>query len=655
LSRITTRRRLLVAIVLLAAATLLPVEASWSWTVPSVRTRSLPVASGEVVGLPWPSSHLGVQWHGDEDAAIELRWRAPGVGAAGAWSAWQALVTAHDMDDPVNGRSSSGLVPVRDATAVQVRVVSGAADALELVAIDAVHGRRRTMTASGPSGGVAAASIQDPKVGPPPIIGRPEWGADESLRRRDREPVYAPIRRLAVHHTVTVEGSDPAATVRAILAYHTQANGWNDIGYNFLIDSAGRVYEGRWARSYAPGEVPDGENTEGKGVVGAHVSGNNTGTVGIALLGDFTGASPTRAALRSLERVLAWKGDRHDIDLLGETSWSVGTRPTIAGHRDVGQTACPGGRLYELLPTVRWSANHIAASARTSNPTLGYWTLGRDSSLYSFGQSAYHGGSGQVPAPVVSMASTPSGNGYWLLSANGRVSPFGDAVSYGSTEAMRLNKPVVRLEPTPSGLGYWVLAADGGVFSFGDAAFHGSTGSMRLNAPVVSMASTVTGRGYWLLAGDGGVFTFGDAAFHGSTGSMRLNAPVVSMAPAPSGAGYWLQAADGGIFTFGALRFYGSVPGLALAGTANTVQIRITPTGEGYYVMGADGGIFTFGDARFHGSQPGMSGNAPAVDIALKIDVVKTRTPPTRTTTTSTTTLLPTSTTTTTERPEGDG
>ena len=642
---------------LVAAATLLPVNASWSWSVPSVRIRSLPVAAGTPIALPWPSSHLGVRWQGDEDATIELRWRRPATaGGPGAWSAWAPVATAHDMDDPQRGISSSGLVPTVGATAAEVRVVAGDVDlaTVTLVTIDAVHGPRRVEFASRTGGTAAGASIEDPKVGPPPIIGRPQWGADESLRKQDREPVYAPIRRFAVHHTVTAEGSDPAATVRAILAYHTQANGWNDIGYNFLIDSAGRVYEGRWARSYAPGEIPDGENRDGKGVIGAHVSGNNTGTVGVALLGDFTGASPTRAAIRSLERVLAWKGDRHDVDLLGETSWSTGTRSTIAGHRDVGQTACPGGRLYELLPTIRWSANHIAASARTHNPTLGYWTLGRDTALYSFGQAAYHGGSGQVPAPVVSMASTPSGNGYWLLSANGRVTPFGDATFLGSTESMRLNKPVVRLEPTPTGLGYWVLAADGGVFSFGDAAFHGSTGAMRLNAPVVSMASTVTGKGYWLLAGDGGVFTFGDAVFRGSTGSMRLNAPVLSMAPAPSGAGYWLQAADGGVFTFGALRFYGSVPGLRLAGTASTVQIRITPTGEGYYVMGADGGIFTFGDAVFRGSQPGMSGNAPAVDIALKVDPVKTRTPPT--TTTTSTTLLPSSTTSTTEPPpEGPG
>jgi hypothetical protein len=641
--------------VLAAAATLLPVNVSWSWSAPTVRIRTLHAVADQPLVLPWPSSHVGVRWHGAEDAAIELRWRSA---VMSSWTGWHPVVESHDLEDEAHGVHASGLAVATDATAVELRVVAGdvPADGLAVVAIDAVHGPRHRVVAQRAAGTRAAASVEDPKVGPPPIIGRPQWGADESMRKQDREPSFAPIRRFAVHHTASAEGPDPAATVRAILAYHTQANGWNDIGYNFLVDSAGRVYEGRWARSYAPGETPDGENPDGDGVIGAHVSGNNTGTVGIALLGDFTGASPTRAAVDSLERMLAWKGDRHDVDLLGETSWSNGTHPTIVGHRDVGSTACPGGRLYDLLPTIRWSANHIAAAARTKNPTLGYWTLGRDSALYSFGQSSYYGGSGQVPAPVVSMAATPSGNGYWLLSANGRVTPYGDATFVGSTESMRLNKPVVRLEPTPTGLGYWVLAADGGVFSFGDASFHGSTGAMRLNAPVVSMASTVTGQGYWLLAGDGGVFTFGDAAFHGSTGSMRLNAPVVSMAPAPSGDGYWLQASDGGIFTFGALRFYGSVPGLRLAGTARTVQLRITPTGDGYYVMGADGGIFTFGDAVFLGAQPGMSGAAPAVDVALKVDPVKTHAPPSSSTTTTTLSPpVPTSTTSTTEPPPEGG
>ena len=76
---------------------------------------------------------------------------------------------------------------------------------------------------------------------------------------------------------------------------------------------------------------------------------------------------------------------------------------------------------------------------------------------------------------------------------------------------MHLNQPVVGIAATPSGRGYWLVASDGGIFTFGDARFHGSTGAIHLNSPIVGMASTPSGHGYWLVASDGGIFTFGDA------------------------------------------------------------------------------------------------------------------------------------------------
>ena len=84
-----------------------------------------------------------------------------------------------------------------------------------------------------------------------------------------------------------------------------------------------------------------------------------------------------------------------------------------------------------------------------------------------------------------------------------------------------MNKPVVGMAATRDGGGYWLVASDGGIFSYGDAAFYGSTGGMHLNAPIVGMAATPSGRGYWLVASDGGIFTYGDAGFHGSAGSMQ--------------------------------------------------------------------------------------------------------------------------------------
>ena len=204
--------------------------------------------------------------------------------------------------------------------------------------------------------------------------------------------------------------------------------------------------------------------------------------------------------------------------------------------------------------------------------------------------------------PVVGMAATRDGRGYWEVASDGGLFAFGDAHFYGSTGAFPLNRPVVGMAATPDGRGYWEVASDGGIFAFGDAHFYGSTGAIRLNQPVVGMAATPDGRGYWLVAADGGIFAFGDAHFYGSTGSHPpqqaggghgrdprtdaatgsspptaasspsatprstgpwvahpLNQPVVGMA-SNRGNGYWLVAADGGLFSFGSAPFYGSMP-----------------------------------------------------------------------------------------------
>ena len=106
--------------------------------------------------------------------------------------------------------------------------------------------------------------------------------------------------------------------------------------------------------------------------------------------------------------------------------------------------------------------------------------------------------------------------------------------STGRPAAIHLNQPIVGMAPTPDGKGYWLVASDGGVFSYGDAAFYGSTGGMYLNQPIVGMASTptATATGWW--PSDGGVFNYGDANFFGSAGDLHLNEPVVGTASAVS-------------------------------------------------------------------------------------------------------------------------
>jgi beta-lactamase class A len=234
-------------------------------------------------------------------------------------------------------------------------------------------------------------------------------------------------------------------------------------------------------------------------------------------------------------------------------------------------------------------------------------------SVQAFGTTQLGDPSGEtLNAPLVGMAATPGGGGYWLVAADGGIFSYGDATFYGSTGALHLNAPIVGMAATPGG-GYWLVAADGGVFSYGDAIFYGSTGGLRLNAPIVGMASTPDGGGYWLVAADGGIFSYGDAAFYGSTGGLQLNAPIVGMASTPGGGGYWLVASDGGIFSFGGAGFFGSEGGQPL--DRPVVGMAAGPGGGGYWLLASDGGIFAFGDAPYQGtalSQP----TAPAIAIA---------------------------------------
>ena len=208
--------------------------------------------------------------------------------------------------------------------------------------------------------------------------------------------------------------------------------------------------------------------------------------------------------------------------------------------------------------------------------------------------------------------STKTGDGYWLLGRDGGVFSFGDAAFYGSTGDMRLNQPVVSMAAHPSGDGYWFVAADGGVFTFGAASFFGSTGNIRLNQPIVGMAPTPTGNGYWLVASDGGIFTFGDAAFYGSAGDIRLVQPIVAMGATPTGRGYWLAARDGGVFTFGDARFYGSAAG----GPQTVVGFNASPGGDGYRLVHSHGGVSPFGHTASVMNVNSLDANPPISGMA---------------------------------------
>ena len=176
----------------------------------------------------------------------------------------------------------------------------------------------------------------------PPVITRTEWGCPDGQITRHGTLRYTTVTHLIVHHTVNSNTSpDWPAVVRSIWSFHIFDRGYSDLGYNYLIDPNGVIYEGR---------------SGGDNVLGAHFSGVNAGTMGVALIGTFTSGLPTLKARESLRRLLAWKADQRDlIPYTAAFHASSGlSLKVIAGHRDgPSPTECPGQALYLFLPQLR--------------------------------------------------------------------------------------------------------------------------------------------------------------------------------------------------------------------------------------------------------------------------------------------------------------
>lgn len=265
---------------------------------------------------------------------VGLHWRGPGTvvfrtrSLGGRWSGWQAP----DDSNPT---------------------WTGASHALQY----RVRGRVSRLRASFVWSPVEHETWRTLSIaGSPPIVSRDAWGGNELLRRN--QPRYASaVRLVIVHHTATPNDYTPdqaAAIVRGIDIYHVRSNGWNDIGYNFLIDRFGRVYEGRY------GGIT-------RNVIGAHALGFNTGSVGIALIGNFMTTRPTTAAVQALERLIAWRLDLAHVDPVstltyvsgGSERWRAGLKVrlrAVSGHRDTGSTSCPGNYLYARLNRIAYVA-----------------------------------------------------------------------------------------------------------------------------------------------------------------------------------------------------------------------------------------------------------------------------------------------------------
>ena len=288
-----------------------------------------------------PTQLVGFEWQGAQPGAVEVRAKGPD-----GWGEWQLV-----EGDPAEGpdpdsherqdKTTAGPVWVGSVVEqVEVRVAEGSLPGLKLHAL-------RAQDPPPASGGGLGARPAGAAPAQPTIVTRASWGADESFRSINpgcTQPGYAQnVRFSIVHHTAGTNAytaADSAAIVRAIYHFHTHTNKWCDIGYNFLVDRFGTVFEGRF-----------GGITQA--VVGAHAEGFNTGSTGVAVLGTFQTDPVPSAAYNAVRNLLAWKLALHGVDPYGTvTAGGIPVR-TITGHRDVNATLCPGDMAEGLLPRLR--------------------------------------------------------------------------------------------------------------------------------------------------------------------------------------------------------------------------------------------------------------------------------------------------------------
>ena len=236
---------------------------------------------------------------------------------------------------------------------------------------------------------------------------------------------------------------------------------------------------------------------------------------------------------------------------------------------------------------------------------------------------------GSVSAAHSLLITNQTDHGYWLVGADGGIFSFGSAQFHGSTGSLNLQRPIVGITPTSDRQGYWLVASDGGVFAFGDAGFYGSlpglgfapTGSVgsasTLSAPIVGMVPSADGDGYFMVSSDGGVFAFGDAQFEGSCpGIGGCQGSAVAVMPDASGHGYWIATNDGNVYSFGDAPYLGA-PGIQ--GSPVTSAVR-TPDGGGYWILLADGTVYNYGDAEYLGGASGLGGINPASAVYATAD-----------------------------------
>lgn len=355
----------------------------------------------EIYESEFPFQLLGLTWTQNlpkgTAANILMRFRS----LDGEWSAWQHI--QEDEDAGPDGDNLHSYIMTATSTAFQYKATLSTSNRyytpkLANLSFDYVNGGGTSLYLK-----LKRMVFTDEND----VVSRGNWGADESLRLSKRTtqpgddvslssedgseadkgehltdgdpdmeivktvttdangdkllwPLQYPkkVKKIIVHHTATNKvADDPEASVRAIYYYHAVSRGWGDIGYNYVIDQNGRVYEGRYG---------------GDGVVAGHAYGYNTGSLGIALLGNYQSNEIPAPMVKSLTGLIYEKAELNKIDPDASGLFRGEVLPNIIGHRDVGSTVCPGANAYDYIPEIRKVLGDALDARRHTNLNAEY-------------------------------------------------------------------------------------------------------------------------------------------------------------------------------------------------------------------------------------------------------------------------------------------
>ncbi|MHB9112004.1 MAG: N-acetylmuramoyl-L-alanine amidase [Thermoleophilia bacterium] len=330
---------------------------------------------GEYVSEPEETEYsfnaLGLHWKADlpEGARVDAEVRFSQDGTS--WGDWiKVNIDDPDLPDHVGDTKTAGetigqLAFADEAKHFQYRLIlqgnaageSPAVTRLTASYIDAKGYHESPLSVDKVTRLAGAALSPDEASAAPAVISRAQWGANEAYMTWS--PEYQPVKKIIIHHTVTSNSDpDPAATVRSIYYYHAVSLGWGDIGYNFLIDRQGRIYEGRYG---------------GNAVVGGHALTWNPGSVGVAALGNYEESDITTAMYNAFVELMVWKSNANRVAPWGNDYLNGTYSPNYLGHRDVGSTACPGRYLYAHLNGFRNDANARYSPIPITTPFIEKW------------------------------------------------------------------------------------------------------------------------------------------------------------------------------------------------------------------------------------------------------------------------------------------